>query len=307
MTGRTLAELRTSIERLASPDGEFYLVCARTGDHPVPSVGMRFTDRATARRAARAVEQYRTALRRYDPRFPYYDVVVSQGESTQSPTDGRTAGDPSTPTDWTLSDPVLHDTVVPPSKRDLVEFCHRVAAAVFEALSDTGHDAAERGVMDAYTDLATTVADPDDLCLSLLERMAAELDARLPPREQADVLADAATRLRTVDRDDHPLPATLGSLQGCGLLGDYVQSPWSADLDEGTRSTVVRLSNYALSPRDGRLPVLPLVLGLYRRQSDPPPSSVRVVDAADGWRVTLALSNDGEPNGLLSAPITSET
>jgi len=304
MVGSTLVELRERIEALASADGAFYLVCARTGDRPVPSIGMCFETRTTARLAARAVEQYRTALRRYDPQFPHHDVIVCQDERPDAADgDSGTGGERPDSADWSLSDPVLDVPIVHPSNRGLVEFCHRVAAAVFETLSDSGHDAVERAVMDAYADLAETVTDPDGLCLCLLESMAAQLDSRLSPDEQADVLADAATRLAPVDAEERPLSATLYTLQGCGLLGDYLQSPWSTDLDEGTRSVVVRLTDYALSPRDGRLPVLPLVLGLYRRRPDPPPSSLRVVDIADGWRVTLALSDGTEPNGLVSAPI----
>jgi hypothetical protein len=308
MVGSTLVELRERIEALASADGAFYLVCARTGDRPVPSTGMCFETRETARRAARAVEQYRAALRRYDPQFPHHDVIVCQDDGLRESADrgSGTEGERPDSADWSLSDPVLDVPIVHPSN-GLVEFCHRVAAAVFETLSDSGHDAVERAIMDAYADLAETVTDPDDLCLCLLENMAAELDSRLSPAEQADVLADAATRLAPVDAEERPLSAALGTLQECGLLGDYAQSPWSADLDEGTRSAVVRLTDYALSPCDGRLPVLPLVLGFYRRQPDPPPSSLRVVDAADGWRVTLALSDEAEPNGLVSAPIHSDT
>jgi hypothetical protein len=177
---------------------------------------------------------------------------------------------------------------------------------VFEALSDDGHDAAERAVKDAYADLVETVADPDDLCLCLLESMATALDARLSTAEQAAGLADAAARLAPVDPDDDPLSATLCSLQECGLIGYYRQAPWSADLDADTRTVDVRLSDYALTPRHGRLPVLPIVIGLYRRQLDPPLSSLRVADMEGGWRITLALSNEAEPNGLASALINAD-
>jgi hypothetical protein len=70
----------------------------------------------------------------------------------------------------------------------------------------------------------------------------------------------------------------------------------------------VRLSEYALSPRNGRLPVLPVVLDLHRRQLDWPPSALDVVGAEDGndWRVTLVLANEVEPTELASVPIRSE-
>lgn len=298
MIGGTLAELRGRIDALASADGAYYLVCGRTGDRPVPAAGSRFADRESARTAARTVERYRAELRRYDPRYPYYDVIVCQDADAE-----RTTAAPD-PDAWTLSAPVLDATTVQPSNRDLVEFCHRVAAAVFETLSDAGHDAAERAAMGAYADIAETVRDPDTLRLCLLERIAVTLDRRLAPSAQAAVLTDAATRLAPVDVADDPLSDTLSSLRRCGLVEAYRQSPWAADLDTGARSVDVYLSAYALSPRRGRLPVLPLVVGLYRRRPDRPPSSLRAVDDGDGWRIRLALDTDVEPNGLVSAPIS---
>ena len=78
MVGPTLVEVRDHIETLASGGGEYYVVCECTGDRPVPADGKRFDDRATARNAARATEQYRSALRQYDPQVPYYDLIVYQ-------------------------------------------------------------------------------------------------------------------------------------------------------------------------------------------------------------------------------------
>ena len=305
MVGTTLIELREYIEDLASDAGEYYLVCSRRGGQPVPATGLRFERRATARAAARATEQYRVALRRYDPRLPHYDVIVCQ-EGTTADRAGQ-AGDRRSDTgstDWTLSEPVLDRTSA--QHQDLVEFCHRVAAVVFETLSEDGYDAVETAVMDEYVALAETVADPDDLCLCLLESVATELDRRLSPAEQADVLADAAARLTSLESAGNPVSATLDRLEESGLLESYTRSPWSTDLDEGTRSAVVRLSEYALSPRYGRLPVLPVVLDLHRRQPDWQPSSLRVVGADDGWRVRIVVAREreSEPEGLASAPIT---
>jgi len=64
----TLREIRQHIERLASDDGAYYVVCARSGERPVPVAGQRFATRPDAADAAQATEQYRAALRRYDPR-----------------------------------------------------------------------------------------------------------------------------------------------------------------------------------------------------------------------------------------------
>jgi len=90
--GTTLLEIGDHIESLASETGEYSLVCARYGDRPVPAAGLRFESRAVARAAARATEQYRDALRRYDPRLPYYDVIVRQEFAGDGPDLGAGAG-----------------------------------------------------------------------------------------------------------------------------------------------------------------------------------------------------------------------
>jgi hypothetical protein len=305
MVGTTLAEIREHVEALASPDGTYYLVCGRTGDRPVPATRLRFTSRPTARTAARATERYRAALRRYDPQLPNYDLIVCQAaESLPSP---NGADDHAREEDrWTLSEPVVNGSASEPERRCLVEFCHRVAAAVFETLVDAGYESVETAVMDAYFDHAETVADPDDLCLRLLESMASVLQTELPPAEQADVLARAATRLPRAEADDDPVATTFTRLQQLGLVESYARSPWSVDLDDGTRSVVVRLDEYALSPRDGRLPVLPVVLDLYRRRSEWPPSALAVTDIGDGWRITLEFAREPDPDGLVNASIESE-
>ncbi|WP_049985239.1 DUF7552 domain-containing protein [Halobellus rufus] len=74
MTEPTLTTLRSRIESLAG-DGAF-VVCGRTGERPVPVGGWRFETRAQATRAARVAEEYRAALRRYDPALPHYDLIV---------------------------------------------------------------------------------------------------------------------------------------------------------------------------------------------------------------------------------------
>jgi hypothetical protein len=298
MVGVTLVEIREHIASLASDGGEYYVVCGRTGDRPVPATGKRFDTRSTAQSAARATEQYRTALRRYDPQLPYYDLIVCQ-EAERAIGTGRSRQLPNS------KHRRLDGRPPQPARRRLVEFCHRVAAVVFETLSDAGYSALETAVMDAYFELAETVADPDDLCLCLLESMSAELDERLTPADQSAVLTGAAARMSPTEPGEDPIEETLALLESRGLLGSYTRSPWSVDLDDGARSLRVELSEYALSPHRGRLPVLPLVLDLSRRQFDWPPSSLRALDIGDGWRVTLTLSPEREPNGLVSAPIRS--
>jgi hypothetical protein len=305
MVGMTLVEIREHVESLASEDGEYYVVCGRTGERPVPVAGKRFDGRAIARSAARATEQYRTALRRYDPHVPCYDLIVCQDadparlSSRRRQQSGREAYQ-------TLSEPVLYDATNESERRDRIEFCHRVAGAIFETLSDAGYEALETAIVDAYFDLAETVDDPDELCLCLLESMATEIDAQLPPSDQADLLSGAAARLRATDTAEKPLEAALPFLEERGLIGDYARSPGSVDLVGGARSVVVRLSDYALSPRDGSLPVLPIALELYRRHPERPPTSLHVVDREDGWRITFVLADGVDPDGLASAPIDSE-
>ncbi len=94
MTGEKLCPLRRRIEALASERGEYYLVCSRYGDRPVPADGCRFESRAVARRAARLTEEYRSALRQYDPALPQYDIVVRQTPEIGAEADPGGAGAP---------------------------------------------------------------------------------------------------------------------------------------------------------------------------------------------------------------------
>jgi hypothetical protein len=304
MIGTTLGDIRDHIEALASEGGEYSLVCSRYGDRPVPATGLQFESRPTARAAAQATEQYRAALRRYDPQLPYYDVIVCQDRRRHGVVDqtGQRSSDTDAD-DCSRSEPVLEKEGLGPERRELVEFCHRIVATVFEMLSQGEYDTVETAVMDTYLELAETVSDPDDLCLCLLESMAVELDTRLDPSEQRNVLSGAAARLPTPPADEELIEATLTHLHGLGVLGSYTRSPWSTALDDGTRSVVVHVSEYAFSPRNGRLPVLPIVLDLYRRPLDWPPSAVYVVDAGESWRIRLVLAHEAEPERLASVPI----
>jgi hypothetical protein len=254
MVGTTLLDIRSNIEALADESGSYYLVCARTGERPFPAVGERFRTRALARNAARATEQYRAALRDYDPQVPRYDIVVCQ----RAP-----GGEPATDT------------------TGLTEFCHDVAAAVFESLSESGFGTVETAAMDRYFDLAETLTDPDDLCLRLLEGMAAELDARLDPAERAAVVRRAAAGL---DRrpSASPVASAFEGLRSVGLLGEY-------DLSGPT----VSFSEYALAARNGRLPVLPIAVSLRRRGGARAPSPRRVERTGEGWRLTLGAGSAG--------------
>lgn len=89
MVEAPLLDTREYVEGLAVPDGDFYVVCGRTGSRPVPTAGLRFPDRETAREAARATEHYRAALRRYDPDVPHYDPIVCEATDTTAAPDRR--------------------------------------------------------------------------------------------------------------------------------------------------------------------------------------------------------------------------
>ncbi len=304
MVGPTLIDIREHIDGLATEDGRYYLRCGRIGDRPVPASGNRFPDRATARAAARATEQYRSALRRYDPQVPYYDLIVCEEPPRDTTTAHARGMETDTPQD-SLSKPVPTDSTTR-KHRDLVEFCHRVAGAVFETLSEAGYEGVESGVMDAYFEHAETVGDPDELCLCLLESMASELHERLFPADQAEVLTNAATRLESPSDDDSPLDASLTALEQRGLIESYTRSPYSVDLNGGAGAVVVQISGYALSAHEGRLPVLPVSLELCRHHTEQSPQSVQVTAVDDGWQLTFVLADTGDQNGLVSAQIDKE-
>lgn len=305
MVGTTLTEIRDHVDELAATDGRYVVHCGQTGERPIPIDGKRFESRLHAERAAVAASQYRAELRRYDPRLPRYDLVVSEAVAA-----GGTGGRWSSATDAGSGQLSSHASEAIRTHRtdaSLVEFCHRVAAGVFESLCRSGNRDVETAVMDDYLDLAETVGDPDELCLCLLESMAVELDHRLSAAAAADVLADAATRLPTDDSGLDSLTATLETLDQRGLLSDYSCHPDTVGPDDASQSTVVRIAGYALSPRDGRLPVLPVVLCLHRHGSGRPLSALRAVDDGDCWELTLVRSGPGDRTDVASVPVERGT
>ncbi|AFK19546.1 hypothetical protein E6P09_02450 [Haloferax mediterranei ATCC 33500] len=300
MVGTTLIQIRNHIETLAADEGDFTIVCGRTGERPVPTAGLTFGDRATAENAVRAATQYRSALRRYDPQLPYYDLIVTQ-DGKERPTPARSWG--SALDEGHIGAAAVGNPKEEGDRPERIEFCHSVAAAVFEALSNTGHRTVETAVMDAYFDLAETISSPDELCLRLLESMATELHAHLESAEQADVLARAASRLPTPPESADSLEATLGEMERLGLVGSYSCSSWTTNPDDGTKSADITLKEYALSARNGRLPALPVVLDLYRRRGPWKPISLHVTRADGEWRGRVAVSTESEGVGLASVPI----
>ncbi|ELY71974.1 hypothetical protein C490_04402 [Natronobacterium gregoryi SP2] len=266
-------DIRKYITSLSSDSGRYYLVCARTGDRPVPTRGLSFESRSTARAAARATEQYRTTLRRYDPRLPSYDVVVCE-RSRERPADGESTGSPRLSS--TLSTPVevgagrnrMRSAEHSPDD-SLIDFCHTVAAAVFETIAESSHDDLEKTIMDTYVDLAERIEQTNELCLCLLESMAAELATTLTPDEQRRLLSTTVQRLPPAPSAADPIASTLSRLQTVSLLEGYAIRSRSGELETGVRAWTVSIDGYAFdgATKGENRPIvtLPLTLELFRQ------------------------------------------
>lgn len=284
MSEHSLGDLRRYIEQLATADGSYSLVCARHGDSPVPADGLRFKYRTTARAAARATARYRARLRQYDERLPCYDIVVSQDVThRQRPTPDRPVTTPQEFDEWALSPRVVGASGGTRTAR--VRFCHRVATAAFEALSEHECHTTERAVLSAYDDLAESTADPDLLCVRLLERMAVVLDEQLPLAAQAAVVTDAAARLPEATASTHPVATTLSVLEAHGLLDEYAVS--TVEPGDDTDQCRAHLSGYSLTPQNECLPILPIVVELARHRTERSLPSLQVAKSTDGWDLLL--------------------
>jgi hypothetical protein len=283
MVGSTLWKIRARIDSLATAGGRYRVVCGRTGTSPVPVVGKRFPDRDAAEEAAETATTYRAVLRRWDPRAPWYDFIACEVPGGSVPERVGTGG----------RDP-------PPT---LTGFCHDVAAAVFQTLSATGHEAVERDVMDAYCERADAFDDPDALCIHLLRTLARELDARLTPSEKGRVLGTAADEFAKPLAGEDPLAATFERLQRVGLVDGYRLDP-RHEAAVGRQAWQVTVEGYALAV-DGRpLPTLPIAIALCRRL----PGANLQLSAAERltdrtWQFDLATTADGDATGLLRAPL----
>ena len=333
MLGPMLRDLRAHIESLAVDDGEYTLVCSRHAEQPVPAAGLWFPTRQIARTAARATTQYRNALRQYDPTLPQHDIVVCQGYPStveplaeQSHTATTTADATTSSTDDADDHPTAdgcdrapwRSATTDPSSgattatRPLVQFCHHVAAAVFETLAAEGYDTAETAVMDAYLDHAEEQSTADGLCLRLLESMATVLSTRLSPRDQAAVMAAAADRLPpaadapVTETDVTTVTAVFDRLQKRGVVGAYHDTPWLQHRSTGTRAVLIAVAGYAFSPYGGQLPTLPVVIELYRMATDWQPVAVDVATRPTGWRFRVVPVGEAAPRGLVSASVADD-
>lgn len=273
MVGETLGEYRSRIESLSSTDGEFAVVCGRTGIRPVPVAGERFPSRETAEAAARAATAYRAVLRRWDPRAPWYDFIACElPTGLDTPPAGR-------------------------SDTSLSGFCHDVAAAVFDALSTAGFEEIEGAIMDAYCRSADRIDDPDQLCLQLLATLAAQLDRRLDADEQRRVLRTAARALPQSEGCGS-VTETFDRLRRVGIIEAYgidANDNWEV----GRQSWTVTVDEYALGTTGEPMPTLPIALDLLRRlpQATLTLSSARYLGDAR-WQFTVTATETGSSAGL---------
>ncbi|WP_162224594.1 DUF7551 domain-containing protein [Halorussus amylolyticus] len=343
MVGGTLRELRQRIVEYSTETGRYFVSCARTGERPVPVAGQRFPDREGAAEAARAAAAYRAELRQYDPQLPCYDLVVSEdpgrggggGGGGGGAAPGRGGGaappphrpvhDPGVPAppgraassseseddaaidrgdaETTGDGGTIADGRTTGDTGTTLDFCHDVAAATFESLSELGHRDAERGTMDAYLHSAEAIPDPDDLCLVLLSTMATELDARLSPDQQAEVLEGAADRLGIRERANDPVTATLARFDGLSLVGDYAVTPRSES--GASRSWRVTLDGYAFDRSGGRLPTLPLAVELLRHLPDRTLAVTDVRTVGDrSWQCVVTAGADRAAGVANAVPTT---
>ncbi|MGQ3412733.1 DUF7551 domain-containing protein [Natrinema sp. LN54] len=302
MVGTTLREIRHHIEQLASDDGSYYVVCARSGERPVPVAGQRFATRTDAADAARATEQYRAALRRYDPQLPYYDPVACQERPADADGDADTKTDEATHGSAragpkTQAQPSSSGTQ---GSRDdpLISFCHDVSGAVFESLSVREHEDAERAIMETYMAAAEATIDRNTLCLVLLEAMASELEAHLSATERTEVLQAAAANLSPVEPADDPVDESLAFLDSLSLVREYGVTRDSADATGDIWT--VSLRGYVIECGEQRFPTLPIGIDILRRSATTT-AALGVTDVTalgDGdWQ--FVLTSDTEATGGL--------
>ncbi|SEQ81229.1 DUF7551 domain-containing protein [Natrinema salaciae] len=297
MVGTTLREIRTHIERLASDDGKYYVVCARSGERPVPVAGERFPTRTAAADAARATEQYRAALRRYDPQLPFYDPVACQERPADADAGHRDSDRPTAEARTRSGADRTHEV---PSDTPLISFCHDVSGAIFETLSARDHEAAERAIMETYLAAAEATTDRNTLCLVLLETVASELERHLEAAERTRLLEAAAANLPPVEPADDPVEASLGFLDSLSLIREYGVTRDSIEAADGPVWTV-SLRGYAIECGERRFPTLPIGIDILRR-SAAPDDALGVTDVTalgDGdWEFVLT-SDDGSTGGLV--------
>lgn len=272
MVGGTLSDIRARLTDLSVAVGPYRVVSSKTGDSPVPVSGLQFPDRERGAEAATLAAAYRRALRRYDPHVAVHGLVVTETGLGETPS--------------------ADDT------ESLPEYCHTVAGVLFETLSDR-HGRVERRVMDTYLDAAEGTTDRERLCLRMLESTATALAAHLTPSEQATVIRGAVDRLPPRASPSRPLVETLETLQARDVLRSYTVEPTAEGT--GRRSLRVTLDGYRPSLSDGRCPILPVAVELFRH-AGVAPSIGRVRRTDTGWAFVVTVSGDSPPRGLSVVP-----
>ncbi|QCC48384.1 DUF7551 domain-containing protein [Halobellus limi] len=284
MVGSTLRDISRHVDCLAAPGGPYAVVCGRTGCEPHPVSGLRFDDRDTAAEAAEATAEYRATLRQYDPQVPFYEPLVHDIEDGPGGVSSAAEAD---------------------ARLRYLSFCHDVAGATFEALSDTGLREVESAAMETYLTLAEVVDDRDDFCLTLLWSTMSELAYRASRRQRVTVVEDAARSLRCPDartamRPGEGVRATMSELERVGFVDG---ASVSAGVDDDV--WILTFGDYALAERTGRLPTLPLSVALARRLPDTTFRFAAATPLGDRrWRLRVEIG-DG-PGGLVSVDATDD-
>ncbi|MFD1684431.1 DUF7551 domain-containing protein [Halobellus litoreus] len=284
MVGATLRDISRHVDCLAAPGGPYAVVCGRTGCEPHPVSGRRFDDRDTAAEAAEATAEYRATLRQYDPQVPFYEPLVHDIEDGPGGVASAAEAD---------------------ARLRYLSFCHDVAGATFEALSDRGLREVETAAMETHLTLAEVVDDRDDFCLTLLWSIMSELAYRASRRQQATVVDDAARSLRcpnagTAVRPDEGIRATMAELERVGFVD---RATVAAGIDDGT--WILTFGDYALAERTGRLPTLPISVALARRLPDTAFRFAAATPLGDRrWRLRVDVG--GERDGLVSVDATDD-
>ncbi|WP_396613239.1 hypothetical protein ACH9L7_07560 [Haloferax sp. S1W] len=276
MVGGTLRDIRSEMQSLSRPDGDYMVVCGRLGTEPAVVSGLRFPDREAASEAVELATNYRAALRRYDPAVPYYDPLVHE----------------------VSKGPVSSLVTTPADERTrYISFCHDIAGSVFEALSETGLRSVETAAMETYLTLAEVVSDRDDFCLTMLWSIMSEMDVRLSAPEQTTVVETAADALAAGPMSN-PVEKTLCNLESAAFIEGYTLRPLART---ETQTWELTFGNYALAERTGRLPTLPIAVDLLRRAPD---QSIRFLDGEalsdSRWRLRLQATAGGDASGLVS-------
>ncbi|MFC7128632.1 DUF7551 domain-containing protein [Haloferax chudinovii] len=298
MVGGTLRDIRAEIRALSRSDGDYAVVCGRTGAEPPAATGRRFPDRRAAGEAAELTRDYRATLRRYDPNIPYDDPLVYEVSE----------GPPRAATEASSDEYARYSA-----------FCHDTAGALFESLSELGYREAETAAMETYLTLAEVVDDRDDFCLTLVWCLMSELDVRLSAAERRAVV-EAAADLFCPTATPNPVDATLRHLETVGFVEGFSVRPIPdaeaggardadagpavrtdartdarTDGDDSSRTWQLTFGDYALAERTGRIPTLPIAVALLRRA---PERTVRFLDGealSDGrWRLRVWMSPKGD-------------